>query len=83
MINMNNLEKSIHEAYRFLRTNNHTIPSEHLEFIKDAALKAVRESGELSATEKSMMKVDKSNRFEDTYIPFDLLDEDNLWLESN
>ena len=36
------LEKSIHQAYRFLRENNHLIPDEHLDFIKFAALKQLK-----------------------------------------
>lgn len=33
--------KEIIEAYVFLRTNNMTIPSETLEFMKDSSLKAL------------------------------------------
>ena len=33
--------KEIIEAYTFLRTNNMTIPSETLEFMKDSSLKAL------------------------------------------
>jgi hypothetical protein len=35
-------ESTIREAYLFLRKNNHTIPSETLEFMKDASLKALK-----------------------------------------
>lgn len=54
---MKDLESSIHEAYLFLRKNNHTIPSDHLVFIKDAALEKAKSLGELSETSKSMLKV--------------------------
>ena len=36
------ISKEIMEAYIFLRTNNMTIPSETLEFIKDSSLKALK-----------------------------------------
>ena len=35
------VKKEIIEAYVFLRTNNMTIPSETLEFMKDSSLKAL------------------------------------------
>lgn len=35
------VKKEIIEAYVFLRTNNITIPSETLEFMKDSSLKAL------------------------------------------
>ena len=35
---VNPLEKEIHEAYRFLRENNHTISDEALELMKAASL---------------------------------------------
>jgi len=35
------IKREIIEAYLFLRENNHTIPSETLEFIKVAAINAV------------------------------------------
>jgi len=37
------LEKEIREAYIFLRENNHTIPSETLEFMKDASLEKLNQ----------------------------------------
>ena len=40
------IEKQIHEAYRFLRENNHTVPDEVLEFIKTAALEALKKDSD-------------------------------------
>ena len=40
---MFSLEHSIHQAYIFMRKNNHSIPDEDLEFIRDAALEKLRE----------------------------------------
>lgn len=39
------IEKEIWEAYLFLRNNNNTIPSDTLEFIRDAALEKLKQSG--------------------------------------
>ena len=41
--------KEIIEAYVFLRTNNMTIPSETLEFMKDSSLKALDNDAKLCA----------------------------------
>ena len=37
------VRKEIIEAYLFLRTNNSTVPSETLSFMKDSSLKALDE----------------------------------------
>jgi len=42
------MKKEIIEAYIFLRENNHTIPSETLEFMKDAAIEKLDEIDKLS-----------------------------------
>lgn len=43
------IEKEIREAYIFLRKKNNTIPSETLEFMKDAALEKLWGDGKINS----------------------------------
>jgi hypothetical protein len=49
------LEKEIREAVVFLRSNNNTIPSETIEFIKIAALEKLKRGSENSSNESAAL----------------------------
>ena len=52
------VKKEIIEAYVFLRTNNMTIPSETLEFMKDSSLKALDQALTIPVVRKCNGKKD-------------------------
>ena len=59
------IEKEIWEAYFFLREKNNTIPSDTLEFIRDAALEKVKQTIEKfsSSTEEELFhQIQKDER---------------------
>lgn len=72
------VKKEIIEAYVFLRTNNMTIPSETLEFMKDSSLEALDEALTLPDVVKSLKDKEaisfkewiKLNKHTDTYNDF-------------
>tara|TARA_R110000851_G_C12839278_1_gene541561 strand:+ start:79 stop:360 length:282 start_codon:yes stop_codon:yes gene_type:complete len=50
------IENEIMEAYLFLRKENMTIPSETLDFIKDASLNKLNESDKLSELKETYLR---------------------------
>jgi len=61
------IKKEIIEAYIFLRTNNMTIPSETLEFMKDASLKALEKQFVITDVVAMLPNID-SKEFSDYLI---------------
>ena len=56
MIAKKQIESEIMEAYLFLRKENMTIPSETLDFIKDASLNKLNESDKLSELKETYLR---------------------------
>lgn len=50
------IEKEIREAYIFLREKNHTVPSETLEFMKDAAIEKLWGDGKINSSDNLAIK---------------------------
>lgn len=60
---MTDLESSIHKAYFFLRKNEHSIPDEHLDFIRDAALMELKEKEKIDNLVKALNEIGDNKRW--------------------